>query len=158
MIAINGFPTVLETNNNDDSCKACNALVSFAHKLTLNNSDQFLDKAFISICNDYSALPGQQTTNLVLNPYFFSYLLYFIFMLISISLSRNFEIHLFILKKKFSNFQNKINSMTTYWKLKSIECWHQKWFEINCNLTKIKSNKSCIQFILNIMIHYIFKT
>jgi saposin len=62
--AINGLPTVLETNSNDDYCKTCNALVSFAHKLTLNNSDQFLDNAFVNICNDYSALPGQQTTKL----------------------------------------------------------------------------------------------
>jgi saposin len=54
------FPTNAE--NRQKYCKSCNAFVSFAVKLSQNNSDSRVENQLIAICNDYSSLPGQQTT------------------------------------------------------------------------------------------------
>lgn len=59
---INGFPTAEKSRGK--YCKACNAFVSFATRLSQNNTDGILQNELIAICNDYSSLPGKQTKNM----------------------------------------------------------------------------------------------
>jgi len=60
----NGLPALLSQQSDDKTCKACTALVSFVDKMSRNNSDHSLENGLIRLCNDYSALPGQQTTKM----------------------------------------------------------------------------------------------
>jgi len=42
------------------TCKACNALVSFVDRIASNDTN-LLENSLINMCNDYSSLPGRQT-------------------------------------------------------------------------------------------------
>lgn len=62
--ASNALPArSIESRNK--TCDACNALVSFADRLSqANKVDGSLERQLTLICNDYSSLPGKQTTNM----------------------------------------------------------------------------------------------
>ncbi|CAG2101643.1 unnamed protein product [Medioppia subpectinata] len=58
---LNALPTVADNTSADKTCKSCTSLVAFIHKLNTNQTN-LLENAFVNVCNDYSSLPGQQTT------------------------------------------------------------------------------------------------
>ncbi|CAG2110590.1 unnamed protein product, partial [Medioppia subpectinata] len=66
---LNALPTVADNTSADKTCKSCTSLVAFIHKLNTNQTN-LLENAFVNVCNDYSSLPGQQTTQTVIHSLF----------------------------------------------------------------------------------------
>ncbi|XP_054162734.1 prosaposin-like [Oppia nitens] len=58
---LNALPQPVDNLSSvDKTCKGCTSLVTFIDKLNTNSS-QLLSDALVTMCNDYSSLPGKQT-------------------------------------------------------------------------------------------------